>query len=119
MVPPTREANHQATAVWLEGESPPEELYRLKPFHLKYFHVSTSKLDLLLIRRSDLAVELNFHLTEYQTGRLGRLDEMNEPSRQVRKYHLATFDPSHLAPGGRGGRGDRVHQHGDGDCQAG
>ena len=51
----------------------------------------------MFIRRPDLAVELNFHLTEYQTGRLGRLDEMNEPSRQVRKYHLATFDPSHLA----------------------
>ena len=84
-----------------------------------YLHISTSKLDLLLIRRSDLAVELNFHLTEYQTGRLGRLDEMNEPSRQVRQYHLATFDPSHLAPGGRGGRGDRVYQHGDGGCQAG
>ena len=34
-------------------------------------------------RTRDLASELNFHLTEYQTGRLGKLDEVAEPSRQV------------------------------------
>ena len=34
-------------------------------------------------RTRDLASELNFHLTEYQTGRLGKLDEVVEPSRQV------------------------------------
>ena len=34
-------------------------------------------------RTCDLATELNFHLTEYQTGRLGKLDEVAEPSRQV------------------------------------
>ena len=77
VVPPTREANHQATAVWLEGESPVEELYRyLESFLLLFLHSS-------LYRTHDLATELNFHLTEYQTGRLGKLDEVAEPSRQV------------------------------------
>ena len=75
VVPPTREANHQATAVWLEGESPAEELYR-------YFEVFAPP-PFPFYRTRDLATELNFHLTEYQTGRLGKLDEVAEPSRQV------------------------------------
>ena len=41
-------------------------------------------LHFFLYRTHDLATELNFHLTEYQTGRLGKLDEVAEPSRQVR-----------------------------------
>ena len=75
VVPPTREANHQATAVWLEGESPAEELFR-------YFEVFAPP-PVPFYRTRDLATELNFHLTEYQTGRLGKLDEVAEPSRQV------------------------------------
>ena len=79
-MPPTREANHQATAVWLEGESPPEELYRYNCRAIFHRHASS----FTFYRTHDLATELNFHLTEYQTGRLGKLDEVAEPSRQVR-----------------------------------
>lgn len=53
-IPPTKQANFQATAVWLEGESPDENLYRT----------------------TELPAELNFHLTEYQTGAMGKLDEV-------------------------------------------
>ena len=42
-------------------------------------------------RTHDLATELNFHLTEYQTGRLGKPDEVAEPSRQV-GANLVSFD---------------------------
>eukprot|EP00092_Neocalanus_flemingeri_P001498 GFUD01001599.1.p1 GENE.GFUD01001599.1~~GFUD01001599.1.p1 ORF type:complete len:972 (-),score=277.02 GFUD01001599.1:75-2990(-) len=58
-IPPTKQANFQATAVWLEGDSPDETLYRT----------------------AELAAELNFHLTEYQTGTLGKLDEVVPPSK--------------------------------------
>jgi len=58
-IPPTKQANFQATAVWLEGDSPDETLYRT----------------------NELAAELNFHLTEYQTGTLGKLDEVVPPTK--------------------------------------
>ncbi len=51
-VPPSREVSSQAWAVWLLGSPPDDELFRT----------------------AELAAELNFHLAEYLSGRLGRLD---------------------------------------------
>ena len=58
-IPPTKQANFQATAVWLDGEPPEEKLYRT----------------------SELPAELNFHLTEYQTGAMGKLDMVVPPAK--------------------------------------
>ena len=55
------------------------ELLPLQNNHSIFYSSSFIPFD----RTRDLASELNFHLTEYQTGRLGKLDEVAEPSRQV------------------------------------
>jgi hypothetical protein len=57
-------------------------------------------------RTPELAAELNFHLTEFQTGRLGRLDELLEPGRQavvageVVEYISHELGVARLAEGG-------------------
>ena len=86
-IPKSREATSQAWAVWLQGVPPDDELFRT----------------------AELAAELDFHLAEYASGRLRRLEMMVGVGQQrsldatVQEYISQELGVAKLLPPGDNG----------------
>ena len=88
-IPKSREATCQAWAVWLQGTPPDDQLFR----------------------SAELPAELNFHLAEYVSGRLGRLDmvvpvsEHSSLDATVQEFISNELGVAKLMGGGPGDKG--------------